>query len=258
MSLRQRVASSCLASALSVALLASAQAADRGTFGPFMRSLNAKDYGYRVVADPTGGAPTPFVERFVVRPGDCAANTGWNDCANDRERSELSEKGERNKSGTTWWYGWCLYLPSDYPNVYPTKVALGQFHQTKSHPAWMFQNSSGGYHLDNHVTGGGARYHRLIDEADLRGRWHRIEIQARWSRGADGFMRVWVDGKRKVDHTGPTMDADEVYFKYGVYRSFLSCYKTDRKVDAVPPQIVYFANVRRSATREGLAVPSRD
>lgn len=127
MSLRRRIAVACLVPALSVAVPVAAQAVDRGTFGPFVRSLNAKDYGYRIVPDPTGAAPTAFVERFEVRSGDCAANTGWDDCANDRERSELSEKGNRNPAGTTGWYGWSLYLPSDFPNVYPTKVALGQF-----------------------------------------------------------------------------------------------------------------------------------
>ena len=258
MSLRQYIGASCLVPIVSVALLTACQTIDRGSFGPFMRSLNTKSYGYQVVADPTGAAPTALVERFEVRPGDCAANTGWDDCANDRERSELSENGGRTPAGRTWWYGWSLYLPSDYPNVYPTKVALGQFHQSSSHPVWMFQNSSGGYHLDDQVHGSTVRYHTLIDEKALRGRWHRIEVQARWSRKEDGFMRVWVDGNQKVDHAGPTMDADEVYFKYGVYRSFLSRYKTARKVDAVPPQVAYFANVRRSATREGLAAPQRN
>lgn len=226
---------------------------DRGAFGAFMRSLNTKSYGYTVVADPTGSAPTSMVERFEVRPGDCSANEGWSDCANDRERSELSEATKSTGAGQEWWYGWSLYVPDGYVNVYPAKVALGQFHQDKSHPVWMFQNSDGGYHLDDQVVGSTRRYYELVSESELRGKWHRIEVHARWSRGQDGFFRVWVDGKHKVDVAGPTMSARAVYFKYGLYRSFLSRYKQAKGVDAVPAQTVYYANVRRAKTREGLA-----
>ncbi|MDP2698209.1 polysaccharide lyase [Thalassospira sp.] len=224
---------------------------DRGTFGPFVRSLNDTDYGYRVVSDPTGSAIALLVERFEVRAGDCGGPTGI-DCGRDRERSELSERGGRNPAGSTYWYGWSIYFPDDFRNVYPTKVALGQFHQEGAKPAWMFQNDRGGYHLDDHVTGTKPRYRKLIDESDLRGTWHRIEVQAKWSRHDDGFLKIWVNGDQKVDYAGPTMTADKIYFKYGVYRSYVSRYQKDRKTDKVPAQTVLFANVRRADTRQGL------
>ena len=151
--------------ALCMALSATTVAGERGSFGPFVRSLNDTAHGYTVIDDPTGSAPTPQVERFEVRPGDCGANRGWNDCTSDRERSELSERGGRNPVGSTWWYGWSLYVPADTPNVYPTKLALGQFHQEGSHVVWMFQNDGGGYHLDDQVSGRSRQYHELI--ADL-------------------------------------------------------------------------------------------
>lgn len=240
---------------LTAVLSCAVAAADRGDFGPFERSLNATPRGYAVVADPTGSAPVPKVERFEVRPGDCGANSGWNDCTSDRERSELSEHGDRNPEGATWWYGWSFYIPTDFPNVFPTKVALGQFHEEKSHVVWMFQNHRDGYHLDDQVEGHTRRYYELIPDAELRGRWHRIEVQARWSRGSDGFFRVWVDGEQKVDHNGQTMTAERVYFKYGLYRSFLSRYKKVAGANSVPTQIVYFANVRRAESRAGLLPP---
>jgi hypothetical protein len=225
---------------------------DRGTFGPFARSLNNTDWGYSVIPDPTGSAPVPMVERFEVRPGDCNGDTGWDDCTNDRERSELSERGGRNPRGFEAWYGWSFYLPEDYPNVFPTKTALGQFHQQGSHPVWMFQNSSGGLSLDDQVTGGTRRYHKLISQDDLLGRWHRIEVHARWTREDDGFFDVWVNGEQKVDYRGQTMDADLVYFKYGVYRSFMSRYRNRYNVKDVPGQTALYANVRRASTRAGL------
>jgi hypothetical protein len=245
-----------LAVLISSVLLAACQPmVGRGTFGAFQRSLNTTAYGYSVVPDPTGTAPTPMVERFEVRPGDCGREPGWSDCDQDRERSELSEQFKSTGAGATWWYGWSLFVPEDYVNVYPTKVALGQFHQEKSHVIWMFQNDRGGYHLDDQALGSTRQYYELIPQNDLQGKWHRIEVQTKWSRGGDGFFRVWTDGVRKVNYAGPTMTADKVYFKYGLYRSFLTRYRAAKHVDAVPAQTIYFTNVRRSATREGLAAP---
>jgi hypothetical protein len=59
-------------------------------------------------------------------------------------------------------------FPENYINVYPTKTALGQFHQEGSHPVFMFQNSSDGYCLDDQVMGSTRKYYKLIDEKDLR------------------------------------------------------------------------------------------
>lgn len=246
---------SVIAAVATSLLLAACQTVDRGTFGSFQRSLNSKSYGYTVVPDPTGTAPTPTVERFEVRPGDCSRNESWSDCDNDRERSELSEAAKATGPGSEWWYGWSLYVPADYVNVYPTKVALGQFHQDKSHVIWMFQNGAGGYTLDDQVFGSSRAAHELITDGDLRGKWHRIEVHAKWSHGDDGFMRVWVDGVQKADYTGQTMTASATYFKYGIYRSYLSRYKMFKQADEVPAQVVYYANVRRASTREGLAPP---
>jgi hypothetical protein len=225
---------------------------DRGNFGTFARSLSTTSWGYSVIEDPTGTAPAAIVERFEVRPGDCAGNDDWDDCANDRERSELSQRGDRNPLGSEYWYGWSFYLAEDYPNVHPTKTALGQFHQHDSHPVWMFQNSSGGLSLDDQVTGRTRQYHKLIDQAELLGRWHRIEVHARWSRGDDGLFDVYVNGEEKVRYRGPTMSASITYFKYGVYRSFMSRYRNAKGVGEVPGQTALYANVRRANTREGL------
>ncbi len=224
---------------------------DRGNFGPFKRSLNNTSYGYEVVPDPTDTAPAA-VEKFEVRPGDCASNDGWSDCKNDRERSELSERNKTTRSGAEYWYSWNIYFPEDYVNVHPTKVALGQFHQDGGHVVWMFQNSYGGYHLDDQVFGSTRQYHGLIEEQDLRGKWHNIKVHAKWEKDRSGFMKVWVNGEQKVDYSGQTMTAKAVYFKYGVYRSFMSRYKNRYDVDEVPAQTVYFSGVTRAKTEQEL------
>ncbi len=224
---------------------------DKGNFGPFKRSLNDTSYGYKVVKDITKTAPTDYIEIFEVHPGDCSSNSGWSDCANDRERSELSGSKD-NYPGDEYWYGWSIYIPKSYINIYPTKTALGQFHQKGSHPVWMFQNSTGGLYLDQQVHGHTEKYYPLLTKKEFKGRWHTIKLHVKWSKNNDGFFYVWIDGKQKVKYIGQTMDANQVYFKYGVYRSFLSRYKDKYGVQKVPAQKVYYSNVKRSETEKGL------
>jgi hypothetical protein len=235
----------------------SVTAVNRGIFGKAIRSLNNKPHGYVVVDDPTGTAPTKRVEGFEVRPGDCYWNQGWNDCKKDRERSELTENNSKpNRHGSEYWYGWSIYFPENYINIYPTKTALGQFHQRNSHPIWMFDNASfvGGYQLTQTINDyGRGTTHPLISEEDLRGKWHKIEVHAKWSRDREsGIFQVWVNGELKVDYKGKTMSAKEVYFKYGIYRSFMSNYKSKFKTDKVPAQTVYYSNVKKGYARENL------
>ena len=239
---------------LGAVALGGCQSLNKGSFGAFKRSLNTKAHGYQIVAHPTGTAPTKFVERFEVRPGDCSASHGWSDCANDRERSELSGDRE-NDRGRDYWYGWSLYVPVDTPNVCPTKTALGQFHQTGAPPAFMFQNSCGGLWIDRNF-GATTHMRNIIKPADLRGRWHRIAVHARWSADKDGFFKVYVNEDLKWAFKEPTNTRGRIYFKYGVYRTWLSYYKTAKGVDQVPAQIVYYANVRRAQTRAGLRPPT--
>jgi hypothetical protein len=180
--------------ALSFPLLAIAlggcQTLNKGSFGDFHRSLNNTSYGYTLVADPTGTAPTAMVERCEVQPGDCASSPQCSDCDNDREASELTGSKD-NHRGKSYWYGWSMFVPHDYPNVCPTKTALGQFHQTNAPPAFMFQNSCGGLWIDRNF-GGSASVRKLIEAANLRGRWHPIEVHANWAkrdRFPEGFCQ---------------------------------------------------------------------
>jgi hypothetical protein len=233
----------------------SVNAVKRGMFGKIIRSLNNKPHGYTVVSDPTGTAPTKRVEVFEVRPGDCANDgRGWDDCLHDRERSELAEMKKRALSGSEYWYGWNIYFPEDYINIYPTKTALGQFHQTDSYPIWMFHNAdrAGGYGLEGTVGNLLKTKQTLISEEDLRGKWHKIEVHAKWSRSDTGVFQVWVNGELKLDYKGRTMTAKQVFFKYGIYRSFMVNYRAENKVSEVPAQTVYYSNVKKGHARENL------
>lgn len=207
---------------------------------------NFKEYGYRIVSR-TDGHPVRVGEnamRFKVRAGDCSWSSGWSDCANDRERHELISNDSWSRGEE--WYHWSIYFPGDWPVIFPVKVALGQFHQKGSHPVWMFENEPDGYYIANKTIGSDLENIRLLTDGQMRGRWNDILIHARWTSERDGFFRVYVNGESKPQHswTGPTKKAGrQVFFKFGIYRSFMS-----RRPGDEPTQVVYFDEVNRTST----------
>jgi hypothetical protein len=231
---------------IAMSLPSCGQQLDKGVFSPMNRSLNNTPHGYLILPDPTGSAPTSMVERFEVRPGDCGESPGWSDCETDRERSELF--ANKDRLGSSWWYGWSIFVPKHYPVVYPTKTALGQFHQVGAQPAFMFQNHSGGLTIDRNF-GRTTNTHQLITHEEMVGRWTTIEVYAEW--GAEGTFRVYVNGDLEWVFTGTTAEADP-YFKYGIYRSFLSRYISHSGEGEVPAQVVLYSNVRQARSRAGL------
>ena len=150
--------------------------------------------------------------------------------------------------GREYSYGWYLCVPENFPNVYQTKVALGQFKQEEvGHPPVRFQNCSGGYWLDmNQILGEARGYKKLIDEGDFRGKWHDIVVHAKWCTGREGFVKVWINGELKTEVNGRNTYYNEpIHFRYGVYRTYLNRYGK-----GVPTQIVYFYEVRKGLARE--------
>lgn len=86
---------------------------------------------------------------------------------------------------------------------------------------------------------------RVADAADLIGRWMRVMVQANWSRSEGGYINVWINGNLDWQYQGATTNADEaLYFKYGVYRAFVS-----RCGGACPTQTAYYRDVRRGTRR---------
>jgi hypothetical protein len=219
-------------------------------FSPFQRSLSDRPHGVTTVSGPKKAT----VQKFEVRSGDCTSR----DCNRDRERSELGEVNASSHVGHEYWYEFSFYLPKDFPNIHPAKTALGQFHQkgVKSPPV-LFQygipqgSDAPSYYLEVNQTKLG--HFPLISEQNLRGRWQDIRVHARWSTAADGLIQVYVNGRLAADVAGPnTRYMTPIYFKYGVYRSFLSRYKSAYGSSEVPAQAALFRSVRKSKTMNGL------
>ncbi len=231
----------------------SALADSEGSFGSFTRDLNETDWGYQLVLDPTGLAATEEVERFEIRAGDCARDAYRDDCADKRERAELTERSRPHRGvHGLGWYRWQIYFPDDYPAIYPARAVHVQFGQQRIGPAWVFEiGATGVLWVGNRLEEGGA-YQALIDEDVLRGEWHDIVVRANWSKNDDGQMTVWVNGVKKADYRGRTCSSCRVYFSYGISREGLARFRNAYPEKSLPTQVVYYTNVLRSDLSEGL------
>jgi len=196
-----------------------------------------KDYGMQVV-DEKDGYPVRAGKksiRFEVRDGDCGQDEqgGWSDCKGDRERHELSaNKKDQKMSKGEYWFSWSLYFPEEHQNLWPLSNNYGQFHQQGGPPVFMFKELRSGYSVVRTI---GDDYHekRLIHNDDMKGKWHDILINAKWSKKDNGFFKVWINDKLKYDYNGPTKTEKYVYQKFGIYSTGVTRYINFENIDVI-------------------------
>lgn len=215
-----------------------------------------KRYAYSVVSK-AEGHPVRSGEtsmRFEVRDGDCGSYYDWDDCSTHRERKELRQ-GDNINVGENW-YHWSLYLPKDFRSVWPVKLNMGQFHVKGSlRPAFMFLDKVGKYQVHN-MVGHYMVENKPITISEMRGRWTDILVHVKWTRGENGFFRVYANGDDTPSYyyagvTSPKRNVQGIFFKFGIYRSNTHYWFLRDKPDAkVPTQIVYYDDVRRGSACE--------
>jgi len=191
----------------------------------FTRSLNDKPWAHTTVTQPTRAGAT--AQQFLLRPGDCGAQPGWSDCATDRERIEFSQTAPYTLLNTTSWTAFSIYLDPQWQDISPVTTTLAQFHHRDSAtPAVLFVQRNNGYYLRIESAKSlypGQDHHLLLPLDAMRGRWTDIVIQARWANNPSGAVRVWVNGRLTVAFNGvTTLGTTPIFFKYGIYRSFVS------------------------------------
>lgn len=169
-----------------------------------------------------------------VRAGKQAFRHWVNRCG---ERSELRMK--KTQIGQTYWYGWSMYLPSDWQD---TKEGFDIFSQWATYPTPRNGNftcgANGSYIVRNGSNVVFKFQHKgdstdiqcdrytLAKISDIRGKWVDFVMQVKWTGDKDGFMKLWMktgDSSyvQKVDYKGRTYWNDEgegPYFKTGLYK----------------------------------------
>ena len=228
-----------------------------------VRSLNDTSHGYTLVSSPLRAGE--IAQRFEVRPGDCGRSYEWDDCANNRERSELSVR-EKIPPGTVRWISYSIYLPNDFYSSPRVKTSIGQIHQNggptgtagglPSFPP-LLQIDVKGNRVDAciHILTGAednirdvCRNLPLTTVNAMRGRWTDVMIHL--DSRKTGLLEIYLDGERKAASTGfIRFRPQEYYVKYGLYRSFVS-----RHGGPMPTQLAFYDEVRIGNDRNAVEV----
>lgn len=248
------------------ALLADVPTADAGRLSG-RRSLSSTKHGYQITNAITRAGKKS--QRFEVRPGDCGRDPGWDDCANDRERSEFTLK-KQIRIGQDRWVAFSVYLPKDFYSSPKVSTSLGQIHQRggpkgtagglPSFPPLLQLDAKGNnYRACVHILSGPANnvrdecaYFPLAKISDMRGRWTDVQIHLR-AQPNNPLLEVYVNGTRKLAETGfLRFVPKEYYVKYGIYRSFVS-----RHGGPMPAQIAFFDEVRIDKSQSKVSVAQK-
>jgi hypothetical protein len=230
------------------------------------RSLSNTPHGYAIVSDVVRAGSQS--QRFEVRPGDCGTDrwSDWNDCENDRERSEIG-LDRRWTYGSDTWIGFSVFLPPDFQTSSRVRTTVGQIHQQggpsgsanglPSFPPLMQLEMLGDrYFLRTHILSGdrnsvvnNVRDFGLVSINEMRGRWTDIAINFNTSDGEE-VLTVFVNGQRRAQlKNWINFIPERYFFKYGIYRSFVS-----RNGAPMPTQVLYIDEVRMGSSLEEVSV----
>ena len=85
----------------------------------------------------------------------------------------------------------------------------------------MFMEKEDGYSLVKTIEDDDYQEVLLVSNKDFVGKWNDILVNVNWSKKYDGFFKVWVNNKLKDKYRGPTKTKEKVYYKFGIYRSYM-------------------------------------
>lgn len=131
------------------------------------------------------------------------------------ERAEVRVR--RDPIGSERWYGWSLFLASDYVEMQGKSDILFQWHRGGGAPRWATRhpmtfmiNSDGKYQItytfqtdpsDEKTRVNKSQVIEFDYKAD-RGRWVHWALHARWSPRDDGYMGLYRNGRLTWAHNG--------------------------------------------------------
>ena len=232
--------------------------------------MDHNDYNFQYIKDETKARAGKYFQRFELRDGDCFGDDNWNDCENNRERVEFSAEPQQRPVKKQC-YGYSLMLSKEFIDTHPTNTSLGQIHQ-KGGPTGTAEGLAsfppliqidaflGGLHLNWHVLSGSKTnvidrgYHYELKRLrNMKEVWTDISFCLDFENKR---MDVWIDGVQKVKILKSPINfvPEEIYFKHGIYRSFISKYKERKKKNKMPTQVVFYDEIRRGASIEEVDV----
>jgi len=236
--------------------------------------MGHNDHNFKYIEDKNKARAGKYFQRFELRDGDCFGDDVWNDCDTDRERVEFSAEPEQRPRKTQC-YGYSLMLSKDFIDIYPVHTSLGQVHQmggptgtaggmASFPPLIQIDALNGNLQFNWHKLSGSETnvidiamgdLYKLKSLEDMKGVWTDISFCLDFKNKR---MDAWVDGIKKVEilESPIFFKPKEIYFKHGIYRSFISKYKAHASIlvdsfdGKMPTQIVFFDEIRRGNSIE--------
>ena len=228
---------------------------DSDVFGPMQfetsQSINAKSYGCLVV---NAADAQPVVDgkrsvRFEVRPGDCSAGTGWDDCSNDRSRHEINESNIGPTQGQVIAWDTKVFIPAQ-PRLRPrgkNMMSLTQinFSDDKNYGtiAYLEVGENNELIIRTHVGLSFQILNKYVVAQNPVDRWVKVRYEIKSSASSDGYLKVYVDDALAVDEqrvTLPTLSSKN-FLKIGIYNSYKSMAS-----EAYDTQVVYFDGLAKT------------
>lgn len=237
-----------LAAALAAALLA-AQPAHADDFPGFARAAAPGSHVAMEVGPPHPVRISGMITtRIELRTGECGAP-----CPPDTERAEMAETGGGQSLDRPAVTAISLYIPRNVAAMPGVAVTLARFDQAGERRLALEWRDEGLV-----ATGPALSAEALLVPANLLpGRWQDVVVEQRWSAGAGGVLRLWINGGRGPVATGANVTGPgAVTFAYGLSRAPVSAW-TARFRASAPTQVVYFANVARSPDRGAVDIDLR-
>ncbi|MDC9720466.1 MAG: heparin lyase I family protein [Gammaproteobacteria bacterium] len=235
-------------------------------YGSHSNFNGQNEQNFQLITNPDKARKGKKYQRFELGDGDCFPTEDWNDCETDRERVEFTASPRLKPTGNQC-FAFSIMLDKSFQDVSPTNASLGQIHQMGGPkgtaggfqsipPLIQFDVRYGHYSMNWHVLKGSASnvidqsvYYKLMPIDDMKGKWSDISFCLNF---ADNNISVWINGNQKLDIDQSPINAQLIpsliYFKHGIYRSFISKYKASHGKDIMPTQIVYYDEVRRGSS----------
>ena len=235
-------------------------------YGSHTNFFGQKKKNFGLINNPDKARRGEKYQRFEVADGDCFTGGDWNDCETDRERVEFTATPMQKPTGNQC-FAFSIMLDDSFQSASPANTSLGQIHQkggpkgsmegmNSNPPLIQFDVKNDYYELNWHVLSGSVNnvndqsvFYKLISIADMKGKWSDISFCIDF---ANKNISVWVNGDKKVNIDKAPINAklipSAIYFKHGIYRSFISKYKARHGTDVMPTQIVYYDEVRRGSS----------
>lgn len=202
------------------------------------------------VAGAAEGAPVSTGKRAVkisLKPGDCGANSGYDDCKNDRARFELSEDAQASTNGKKLIREFKLYLPKQ-ERLRPKGeniMFLSQlnFGDSKTFGTLAYLEVGADGDLYVRTQKGFTWEIQQIYPAykDPYNKWISVRYEIDSTAADNGVFKVYLDDKLVVDQVRPTLPSAEGqnYLRVGIYNAFLS-----QATEPYMEQVVYFDQIK--------------